>query len=532
MSKFSYRTKVIFAFIALSLTAFMLVLSFQSFRIFQIFSLHTPTQSSNQIPVGISSLSSYGQSFFSLNQDNDIRENGAKAFQEALNLLPNDAKRATAKLDEAIDNFSKSLAKNRNDPETRIYLSNAISYYPKENYSKNVESFAKKLAIPENQCSLPLSQNNPLKIAVVIPVTFSDATKPDLALEILRGVAQAQNKVNCTGGIQGRMLQIAVFGDGAKDDLADQVAQEIVKQDFLAVIGHSTSNTTVKAGSVYDNQIVAISPISTAVRYSQKYPDRPYILGKYIFRTAANDLITIDRLFDYWRIAGQNNIAIAYSFNSDYSRFYRQDFLNKLKQSNLYIDDNRKCTFDNSTFKAADCISAIKDKAKALLIIPGSNDSDKSLELLKALTDKDNIQVLSGDTMYSLDTLKLKDKAKNLVIVVHWLRSGQLTEFEKQAQAFWGNALINWRTYDAAQVVATALKESQQLQNSKEDIRQDLQKIISAPNFSAIGAFNDNIRFEDGDRKIDQNSKFGVIGRVEKIGTDKDGQDKYDFKPI
>ncbi|RUT05141.1 hypothetical protein DSM106972_039620 [Dulcicalothrix desertica PCC 7102] len=539
----SRRTKILLGLMALSLFSFVLILVLQNYP-----KIVTDSEPPKLIPTNKTlvqtpmtqaqvSLSSYGQKFFTvLNNNNNTRENGAKAFKEALDFLKNDKSSAILKLDKAINYFSTSLSNNLNDPEARIYLNNAISYYPKEEYSSKIKFLGQKLDVEKNKCTLPQSQNNPIEIAVVIPLSFAEAAKPDIALEMLRGVAQVQNEVNCKGGIKDRMLRVAVFGDGSKDDLATKVAQEIVQQDFLAVVGHSTSNTTAKAGNVYDeNRIVAISPISTAVRDSVKN-HRTYFLGKYIFRTPANDMVAIDTLFDYWKNNVNQKFAIAYSNNSEYSKLYRNDFINKLNDKSLYFNDNMKCIFNSSNFDQTDCLNAIRGQAGALLVVPGSNDSPKALDLLKALNDSDKIQVLGGDTMYSSDTLYLKEKSKNLIIAVHWLRNRQQpTEFEKQAKAFWGNAPINWRTattYDATKVITTALDKSQQLQNSKENIRQDLQRIISAPGFSAQGAFNDNIRFEEGDRKIDANSKFGVIGKVEKIGVNKDGQDQYDFKPI
>ena len=75
---------------------------------------------------------------------------------------------------------------------------------------------------------------------------------------------------------------------------------------------------------MYDNKIVAISPISTAVRDSLKNPGRPYVLGEYIFRTPANDMIAINALFDYWKNNVQKKVAIAYSKNSNYEiKFYQ-----------------------------------------------------------------------------------------------------------------------------------------------------------------------------------------------------------------
>jgi|688.fasta_scaffold500175_2 branched-chain amino acid transport system substrate-binding protein len=69
--------------------------------------------------------------------------------------------------DGAIKHFKASLSQEKNDPETLIYLNNA----------KINQDF--------------------LKIAVVVPIS----SNPNIAQEILRGVAQAQDEINQQGGI-------------------------------------------------------------------------------------------------------------------------------------------------------------------------------------------------------------------------------------------------------------------------------------------------------------------------------------------
>jgi branched-chain amino acid transport system substrate-binding protein len=75
--------------------------------------------------------------------------------------------------------LQKSLAQRPNDPESVIYLSNLQT------------------------------SPNPFKIAVVVPAT----TNPNVAQEMLRGVASAQTQINQQGGINGRKLMVIVVND-------------------------------------------------------------------------------------------------------------------------------------------------------------------------------------------------------------------------------------------------------------------------------------------------------------------------------
>lgn len=66
---------------------------------------------------------------------------------------------------------------NRNDPEARIFLNNAR-----------------------------IGKQKSYTIATSVPI----GTDPNESLEILRGVAQAQNEINASGGIKGVPLKVAI----------------------------------------------------------------------------------------------------------------------------------------------------------------------------------------------------------------------------------------------------------------------------------------------------------------------------------
>lgn len=119
---------------------------------------------------------------------------------------------------EAIAQFKTSLQLQRNDPESLIYLNNAKA-----------------------------ATNNPLKIAVVVPI----GANLNIAKEIIRGVAQVQEKVNQGGGINGRFLQVAIINDNNNPKTAAEVAKKLVQDNsILAVVGHNSSDATLGAAPI------------------------------------------------------------------------------------------------------------------------------------------------------------------------------------------------------------------------------------------------------------------------------------------
>ncbi|NES04806.1 MAG: hypothetical protein F6K22_19390 [Okeania sp. SIO2F4] len=140
----------------------------------------------------------------------------------------------------AISYFRQSLNLKQNDPETVIFLNNSIAQAKKINQNRKI-----------------------LKIAVSIPANG----EPNIAAEILRGVAQAQSEfncglaeislaikdiqhqLNCQGSLNGKFLQVTIFDDKYQPETAKKNAKYLVKQkDIIAIIGHYSSPMTLSAG--------------------------------------------------------------------------------------------------------------------------------------------------------------------------------------------------------------------------------------------------------------------------------------------
>jgi branched-chain amino acid transport system substrate-binding protein len=410
------------------------------------------------------------------------------------------------KFGDAIKYFTSSLRKDKNDPETLIYLNNAIA-----------------------QQGATTNTSEKLLIATSILI----GAEENVAAETLRGVAQVQSELNCgleeisraiqdsqhtlncQGGINGKLLQVEIADDEDNSDFVKQVAQALVDDpNILGVIGHHSSNTTLAAGSIYGkNGLVVISSISTSVSLTG--------FNDYVFRTVPSDAIAAKDLVDYMiKKLGPVNVAVAYHPGSAYSESLKNEFQKRLPSRKFVFE----CDLSPGSFSAGECVNQAKQqKAKVLLLIPDTKgDLNKVLGIVNS--NNGELKLLGGDAMYNSRTLSDAGKAaaqSELVVAVPWHSLN--SEFARKAKTLW-NGEVNWRTataYDATQAIVEGLRRS----NASPD-RQQLRQVLSSPDFSADGATG-KVEFEpSGDRKVSPN-----VGVLVQVQPNPDSDLPYRFAP-
>ncbi|MEM7552810.1 MAG: ABC transporter substrate-binding protein [Cyanobacteria bacterium P01_A01_bin.84] len=379
--------------------------------------------------------------------------------------------------DKAKNYLQASLNKNPNDPEALIYLNNA------------------KIATQVSHT-----------IAVPVPIT----NNPDSALEILRGVAQAQDEINNNGGINGVGLRILIADDENNPQFGEEIAQQLVKKsEVLGIVGHHASGVALKAGKIYNNQnLPAILPVSTSVELSK-------LLGKSIFRTVPSDNQSAKKLADYMlNEINKQKAVVVYNSQSNYSESLKSVFEQAVTSQRI-VD-----TIDLSQDDVK--IDSINNKADVIVLLPDTEKLEPALEVVKA--NEGNLPVLAGDDVYSSKTLELgQQNAENMVVAVPWdIDANPNLEFTRQSQKLW-RADINWRTamsYDATRVLVAAIE-----QNST---REGVAKALRSNSFQIDNGklANGNIRFDENGDRAQPNIQFV------KVKSDSKSQHGYDFKPI
>jgi branched-chain amino acid transport system substrate-binding protein len=356
----------------------------------------------------------------------------------------------------AVTNFSAALAKNKNDPESLIYLNNA-----------------------------KIGNNKSLTIAVSAPI----GADPNVGQEILRGIAQAQNQVNQSGGINGVPLKVIIADDRDNAGDGEAIARSLISNpEVLAVVGNFSSGVTLATGKVYENgKLVLISPTSTAVQISG--------LSRYVFRTVPSDRFSGDALARYMlNNLKKQKVAVFFNSQSDYSKSIKDVFTTAVFGSGGLVVKEFDLTA--AGFNANQAVrDAVAQGAEVIMFAANTGAVDQVIQVAQANTNP-VLPMLGSDGMYNGKTLQAGQQSVNgLVLAVAWhILGNPEAAFPREATQLWGGE-VNWRsamTFDATRALIAALGTSPS--------REGVQSALASPDFRAEGAANE-IRFlPSGDR--------------------------------
>ncbi|MEG5160871.1 ABC transporter substrate-binding protein [Microcoleus sp. AT3-A2] len=362
---------------------------------------------------------------------------------------------ASGNYNAAISDLQASLKTNRNDPEALIYLNNAR-----------------------------IGTQKSYTIAAAVPI----GADINGAQEILRGVAQAQNEINQSGGISGTPLKVLIANDDNNPEIASQIASAIANNsEVLGVIGHFSSDATLAASKIYQQkQLVAISPTSTSVQLSG--------VGNNIFRTVPSDRFAANALSRYMLTKLQKKkAAVFFDSASNYSKSLKSEFTTA-----LYGDGGQVVSefdFAKGNFNAADSFkSAIAQGAEVIVLAANTATLDQALQVVQVNAKR--LPLLAGDDVYTAKILQIGGAgATDMVLAVPWhILADPQSNFPQTSKQLW-NAEVSWRTalaYDAAQALIAGL--------GRNPTRTGIQQALSGSDFSAKGA-SGPIRFlPSGDR--------------------------------
>ncbi|MDJ0733914.1 MAG: ABC transporter substrate-binding protein [Nostocaceae cyanobacterium] len=414
----------------------------------------------------ISQRISFGEQILTTGTTSPAKREGVKAF-------------ADGSYDKAIANLQAALKIKKNDPETLIFLNNAR-----------------------------IGSAKSYSIAASVPLT----TESNSALEILRGIAQAQNEINAAGGIKGVPLKVAIANDENNPEIVQQIAKALVKnQQVLGVVGSYSSDVTLAAAKVYtEGKLVAISPTSTSVKISKFSP--------YILRTVPSDFMAARALANYMvNKLQKQKAAVFFNSQSNYSLSLKSEFI-----SSVSLQGGQVLTeFDLSqaNFSADKSIKKARQQGvEVLMLATNTSTLDKALQVVRV--NEKQLPLLGGDSVYTPKTLEIgREQALGMVVAIPWhINTNPSSEFPTESRQLWGGD-VNWRTamaYDATKALIAALKSN--------PTRMGVQQALTSGGFSATGA-SGTIRFlPSGDRNAPVQLVTIVSGNRSRIG--------YDFEPL
>ncbi|MEH2048170.1 ABC transporter substrate-binding protein [Nostoc sp.] len=386
---------------------------------------------------------------------------------------------AAKSYDKAIANFTAALKLNRNDPEALIFLNNAR-----------------------------IGSSKSYTIVASVPL----GTDPNASLEILRGIAQAQNEINTSGGIKGVPLKVGIANDDDNPEIAKQIASNLVSNsEVLGVVGPNTSDSTLAAGTIYNSgQLVAISPTSTSVKISN--------FSRYVFRTVPSDFMAARSLANYMvKTLQKKNAVVFFNSQSNYSQSLKSEFVSSVSLEGGQVSS--EFDLSKADFSAAKSVEqATKQGAEVLMLAANTETLDKALQVIQINQKK--LTLLAGDDVYTAKTLEIgREQAAGMVVAVPWHIDGDpKSDFPQKSRQLWG-ADVSWRSalsYDATVSLIKSLERN--------PTRSGVQEALASSDFSASGA-SGTIRFlPSGDRNAPVQLVKIVPGSRSGTG--------YDFEPV
>ncbi|MDN7577995.1 branched-chain amino acid ABC transporter substrate-binding protein [Burkholderia orbicola] len=339
-----------------------------------------------------------------------------------------------------------------------------------------------------------------VKIGSAEPLTGNIAHMGQDAADGAKLAAQQINKAgNLVIGGQKVVLEIESLDDQADPRIGTNVAQKLVDDGVVAVIGHLNSGVSIPASKIYrDNGVTQITPGSTNPQYTlQGY--------KTAFRVIGTDAQQGPALAKYAKNQKVRTVAIV-----DDATAYGQGLADQFEKT-AKAEGIQVLSRDATNDKATD-FKAILTKIKAErpdAIMYGGEDATGGPFAKQAMQLALRARILAGDGVCTTDLARLAgDAADNLVCSV---AGGDLSAmagsaaFSKELKAVYGHDPVVYSpvAYSAVYVIVDAMKRSNSITRAG---------ILSAMPATNLNTLIGNIRFDEhGDLKDSSISLYKYV---------------------
>lgn len=201
------------------------------------------------------------------------------------------------------------------------------------------------------------SAKEPYKIGVVLDISGKSSS---LGIPERDTVKMLADEINKNGGINGHPVDMIIMDTKSNETEAALAVKKLIQQNVLAVIGASTSGSTM---AMVDSAQKAEMPlVSTAA--SIKIVE-PIAERKWIFKTAQSDSLVTSKIIDYLKEKGLTKVAFI-SVNNAYGDSGRVEFEKMAAQSGITIVAQEKFEQDDTIMTAQ--LTNIKNKQPQAVI--------------------------------------------------------------------------------------------------------------------------------------------------------------------
>jgi branched-chain amino acid transport system substrate-binding protein len=334
------------------------------------------------------------------------------------------------------------------------------------------------------------SEATVVKIGHAAPLT---GTQAHLGKDNENGARLALEEISAQGlTIDGHSIHLEL---DSQDDAADprtgeEVAQKLVDDHVVAVIGHMNSGVSIPASKIYSDAGVAeISPSTTNPAYTQQG-------FKTTFRVVATDALQGPVLAGYALKTLHAKKIVVVDDASAYGRGLADEFVKAAQAGGVKIADREATTEKARNYKAI--LTKIK-RIQPDVVMYGGMDVTGGPFAKEAAAAGIRAKILAGDGVCSGQIAQLAgDAVQNIVCseagpALTKLDKGP--DFEKKYQARFGEPVQNYApyTYDAMYLIVDAMKRANSI---------EAPKVLAAIATTDYNGLTGHIAFDDkGDLK-------------------------------
>jgi len=167
------------------------------------------------------------------------------------------------------------------------------------------------------------------------------------------------DQINRAGGIKGRRLKLVFYDTQGDATKAVQAATRLIKEDRVsAIIGPSTTGETMAVIPVVEAAGIPLISCAAGIKITEP-------VKKWVFKTAQNDSLAVERIYDNLRKRNISNIAIL-TVSDGFGASGREQLKLRAKNSGITIVSDEVYS-PNDTDMTAQLVKIRGSKAQAII---------------------------------------------------------------------------------------------------------------------------------------------------------------------
>lgn len=192
---------------------------------------------------------------------------------------------------------------------------------------------------PSGDAGTAPSAAEPYKIGVVLDISGKASS---LGVPERNTVQLAVDRINKEGGINGHPLEVIVLDTKSNETEAALAAKKLIQDDVLAIIGASTSGSTMAMIDSAQNAGIPLVSAAASIKIVEPVNERHWV-----FKTAQSDSLVTSKIVDYLKAKNFNRVAFI-SVNNAYGDSGRVEFEKAMAAAGIEIVAQEKFEQDDT----------------------------------------------------------------------------------------------------------------------------------------------------------------------------------------